>query len=46
MRLDALFNALWSGAMGGDESKIDMIIKIMETRAKIWGLDAYKMRSG
>lgn len=39
-RLDALLLALWQKARGGDAGAIDRILKIMERRAKLLGLDA------
>ena len=38
-RLDAMTAALWSGAMSGDEQKIDRVIKLMNRRAAMLGLD-------
>lgn len=39
-RLDALHAALWPAAMGGDLPSVDRVLKLMERRAKILGLDA------
>ena len=39
-RLDAMTAAIWRGAMGGDEQKIDRVLKIMARRAALLGLDA------
>jgi|SRR5215813_5942998 len=39
-RLDTLHGALWTKALGGDLGAIDRILKLMERRAKILGLDA------
>src|SRR5262249_5396385 len=39
-RLDALHAALWSEALAGDLPTVDRILKLMERRAKILGLDA------
>jgi len=40
MRLDDLHFLLWPSAMQGDIPAINAILKIMERRAKLWGLDA------
>jgi hypothetical protein len=39
-RLDALQSALWSSALGGKLGSVDRVLKLMERRAKILGLDA------
>jgi len=39
-RLDALQEALWAKALGGDVSTVDRVLKLMERRAKMLGLDA------
>ena len=39
-RLDDLFNAIWGQAIKGDYAAIDRIIRIMDRRAKLLGLDA------
>ena len=44
-RLDALHEALWVKALGGDLGAIDRILKLMERRAKILGLDAPPQRA-
>jgi len=41
-RLDALLHALWSAASKGDTQATDRVIKIMERRAKLLGLDVQK----
>ena len=41
-RLDALILAIWSDAAKGDDSKIDRVLKIMQRRADLLGLDAPK----
>lgn len=38
-RLDRLQTALWPGAMEGDEKKALAILKLMERRSKLLGLD-------
>lgn len=38
-RLDALLLALWSQAKSGNQGAIDRTLKVMERRAKLWGLD-------
>lgn len=38
-RLDKLQQAAWPKAMGGDSRSIQVILKIIETRAKLLGLD-------
>src|SRR3972149_6778053 len=38
-RLDTLQRSLWSVARGGDVAAVDRILKIMERRAKLLGLD-------
>jgi hypothetical protein len=39
-RLDALLASLWPTAMTGDQGAIDRILKILERRSKMLGLDA------
>lgn len=39
-RLDALQTALWSDAVKGDVQAVDRILKIMQRRAMLLGLDA------
>lgn len=39
-RLDALLLALWPQARQGNQGAIDRVIKIMERRARLLGLDA------
>lgn len=39
MRLDELLYALWERALGGDLSAIACVLKIMDRRAKLLGLD-------
>lgn len=41
-RLDALLHALWPNASTGDTQATDRVIKIMERRAKLLGLDVQK----
>lgn len=38
--LASLQDALWPSAIGGDQGAVDRVLKIMERRAKILGLDA------
>ncbi|UCE08150.1 MAG: hypothetical protein JSW07_09045, partial [bacterium] len=38
-RLDDLFNAIWGKAMDGKLPECDRILKIMERREKLLGLD-------
>jgi hypothetical protein len=40
MHLDALQDALWPSGIAGDQGAVDRILKIMERRARILGLDA------
>ena len=40
IRLDALNDALWSRALAGELPAIDRVIRLMERRAKLLGLDA------
>jgi hypothetical protein len=40
MRLDALLQALWGKALDGDVLVIDRVLKIMDRRARLLGLDA------
>ncbi|MCG5549170.1 helix-turn-helix domain-containing protein [Halorhodospira halochloris] len=39
-RLDQLHHALWESALGGELRAIDRLLRIMERRAKLLGLDA------
>ena len=39
-RLDALHAAIWPKAMNGDMRAVDRVLRIMERRAKLFGLDA------
>ena len=39
-RLDALQAALWADAMRGDEQKVDRVLRVMQRRAALLGLDA------
>ena len=39
-RLDELLNALWDGPSAAIEKAIDRVLRIMERRAKLLGLDA------
>src|SRR5262245_7146320 len=39
-RLDALHEALWEKALGGDLPAVDRVLKVMERRSKMLGLDA------
>ena len=39
-RLDALQFGLWPKAMNGDSRAAEVIVKVMERRAKLFGLDA------
>ena len=39
-RLDALLMGLWTPASRGDHASIDRVLKIMERRARLLGLDA------
>jgi len=38
-RLDKLQAALWPGAIGGNARTVEVLVKLMERRAKLWGLD-------
>jgi len=40
LRLDELLNALWDTAIAGDLKAVDRVLKVMERRAKLLGLDA------
>jgi hypothetical protein len=40
LRLDELLNALWDTAIAGDLRAVDRVLKVMERRAKLLGLDA------
>lgn len=39
-RLDDMLRAIYAQAVKGDTGAIDRILRIMERRAKLWGLDA------
>ncbi|MCG5495636.1 TetR family transcriptional regulator C-terminal domain-containing protein [Ectothiorhodospira variabilis] len=39
-RLDALQHGLWEAAVGGDMMAVDRVLRIMERRAKLLGLDS------
>ena len=39
-RLDALLDALWDQATGGEGQAVDRALKVMSLRAKLLGLDA------
>lgn len=39
-RLDSLFLTFWQQAKGGNQGALDRILRIMERRAKLLGLDA------
>lgn len=39
-RLDKLQRALWKQAMDGNQGAVDRVLRIMERRAKLLGLDA------
>lgn len=39
-RLDALLNAVWDKAMRGNKDAVDRVLRIMERRARLLGLDA------
>lgn len=39
-RLDELLKGLWATATAGDTTAVDRVLKIMERRAKLLGLDA------
>ena len=39
-RLEVMINGLWDSARKGNHAAIDLILKIMERRAKLFGLDA------
>jgi len=45
-RLDAMMNSIWDAAMRGNLPVIDRVIKIMERRAKMLGLDAQERLDG
>jgi hypothetical protein len=38
-RLDALLLALWKKALNGDGWSVDRVLRIMERRSRLWGLD-------
>jgi len=38
-RLDALLNALWDSATGGDGPAVDRVLKVLTLRTKLLGLD-------
>lgn len=39
-RLDALQDAVWDRAMEGDKDAVDRVLRVMERRAKLLGLDS------
>ncbi|HEX3052699.1 MAG TPA: hypothetical protein VHP83_18715 [Aggregatilineaceae bacterium] len=39
-RLDAILNAMYNKAINGDQGAVDRVLRIMERRAKLLGLDA------
>tara|TARA_R100000329_G_scaffold96224_1_gene79889 strand:+ start:1345 stop:1797 length:453 start_codon:yes stop_codon:yes gene_type:complete len=39
-RLDHLTNAVWPDAMGGNDKAVNSVLRIMERRSKLIGLDA------
>lgn len=39
-RLDALLEGRWDAAVAGDDSALDRVLRIMERRAKLTGIDA------
>lgn len=39
-RLDAMLQAMWTQAKSGNQGAIDRVLRIMERRAKLLGLDA------
>lgn len=39
-RLDALLDAVWDKAMRGNKDAVDRVLRIMERRARLLGLDA------
>lgn len=41
-RLDAALLAIWPGVVNGDVSKIDRLLRILQRRARMLGLDAPK----
>lgn len=43
-RLDLLLTALWGDALVGNVAAVDRVLKIMERRAKLLGLDAKETR--
>ena len=43
-RLDVLLHALWPAATAGDQSAIDRVLKILERKAKLLGLDGLPMQ--
>jgi orotate phosphoribosyltransferase-like protein len=45
-RLDSVLNSIWDSAMRGNLPVIDRVIKIMERRAKMLGLDAQERLDG
>jgi hypothetical protein len=40
LRLDELLSSLWDTAIAGDLRAVDRVLKVMERRAKLLGLDA------
>jgi Homeodomain-like domain-containing protein len=45
-RLDELLGAIWQRALEGDNRSVDRVLRIMERRAKLFGLDATERRDG
>jgi len=45
-RLDKLLLALWGRAVKGDDAAVDRVLRVMERRAKLRGLDAPVQVSG
>jgi hypothetical protein len=41
-RLNDLFVSLWPQAMRGHQGAVDRVLRIMDRRAKLWGLDKQK----
>ena len=39
-RLDALLMVLWPQVMGGDQGAVDRVLRVMQRRAALRGLDA------
>jgi hypothetical protein len=45
-RLDSLLNAVWDNAMTGDTKAVDSALKVINTRAKLLGLELLTQTSG